>query len=580
MSGGQLTSDEENFWRLVRILLEDVPHKLRDLFRKKFQERFYVTWGENQTSGEFFIANSNTSRTGQHIINTIRQGDTALFDSTALFTCLLFSGTGILLPKPRHGVRTHPIHDSERIDDIREMRNELAHATSASLPRATFIQKLASLNTIYAQLQWNPTVMRQCARDPVVTAECVRLQQDLDAERQRYRALDLTVQALDVTVQGLDGTVQTLDETVQALDGTMQALDGTVHVLDGKVQVLDGTVQALDGTVQALDGTVQVIDGILQNQAGNVQDLDSRLTSAEGDVQGLDSRLTGAVGQVAGLDSRLTGTEGNDLSLDSRLTGAEGQVAGLDSQLTGTEAQVQRQKGRDAREAQVKAQVQRQEDHDDTKDDTKAQVKAGIRSIVQRFKRSMHNVKAQVQRQVEDHDARTTQVKDLSTESDDDSDSSTETSSDDDFEENTLLRQQVSDMLWVTGEGEQRISSSGGGTVDDKVGKDTRDVRESSPQPGRKLRGGKVAGCRETGRKEKESNGREDNRSEGEGREGDGRENNQSGRDKSKGVGSGGDMREGVRTECDGGDRTEELFCSSDRGGEEESEGVCGGFDS
>ncbi|KAI0219723.1 hypothetical protein LSAT2_028753 [Lamellibrachia satsuma] len=45
-------------------------------------------------------------------------------------------------------------------------------------------------------------------------------------------------------------------------------------------------------------------------------------------------------------------------------------------------------------------------------------------------------------------------------------------------------------------------SSSGGGTVDDKVGKDTRDARENSPQPGRKLRGGKVTGHRETGRKE------------------------------------------------------------------------------
>ena len=32
-------------------------------------------------------------------------------------------------------------------------------------------------------------------------------------------------------------------------------------------------------------------------------------------------------------------------------------------------------------------------------------------------------------------------------------------------------------------------SSSGGGIVADKVGKDTRDARESSPQPGRKLRG-------------------------------------------------------------------------------------------
>ena len=44
-------------------------------------------------------------------------------------------------------------------------------------------------------------------------------------------------------------------------------------------------------------------------------------------------------------------------------------------------------------------------------------------------------------------------------------------------------------------------SSSGGGTVEDKVGKDTRDARESSPESGRKLRGGKVTGRRETGRK-------------------------------------------------------------------------------
>ena len=137
-------------------------------------------------------------------------------------------------------------------------------------------------------------------------------------------------------------------------------------------------------------------------------------------------------------------------------------------------------------------------------------------------------------------------------------------------------------------------SSSGGGTVDDKVGKYTRDARESSPQPGRKLRGGKVTGRRETGRKEtgrKGTGGKttgvkgRGDRMEGEGSGGDGRENNRSegegsGRVKSKGVGSGGERREGVRTECDGRDRTEELFCSSDRGGEEESEGVCGGFDS
>ena len=46
-------------------------------------------------------------------------------------------------------------------------------------------------------------------------------------------------------------------------------------------------------------------------------------------------------------------------------------------------------------------------------------------------------------------------------------------------------------------------SGSGWGTVDDKVGEDDEgDARESSPQSGRRLRGGKVTGRSETGRKE------------------------------------------------------------------------------
>ena len=60
-------------------------------------------------------------------------------------------------------------------------------------------------------------------------------------------------------------------------------------------------------------------------------------------------------------------------------------------------------------------------------------------------------------------------------------------------------------LLVVAELGREKVgcaSSSGGGTVDDKVRKETRDARESSPQPGRKLRGGKVTGRRETGRKE------------------------------------------------------------------------------
>ena len=189
MSRAPLTEDGKNFWRVVRILFDDVPNRLRELFKSKFNERVKIAWGDNRTSGEFFIANSDTRRIGQRVIDVIKHGDTAQFDCTALFTCLLFSGSGVLLPTPRRGVRTRPVEDSERVDELREMRHELSRITSASLPHAAFIQKLTSLNVIYAQLQWNPTVMRQWARSPVVTANCVHLKQQLEAERQNLSGM-------------------------------------------------------------------------------------------------------------------------------------------------------------------------------------------------------------------------------------------------------------------------------------------------------------------------------------------------------------------------------------------------------
>ncbi|KAI0227295.1 hypothetical protein LSAT2_022244 [Lamellibrachia satsuma] len=66
----------------------------------------------------------------------------------------------------------------------------MAHARSATLLQHAFNQKLASLEDIYAQLHWDPSEMRRLARDPVVNAESTRLQRQLDAERERYSALE------------------------------------------------------------------------------------------------------------------------------------------------------------------------------------------------------------------------------------------------------------------------------------------------------------------------------------------------------------------------------------------------------
>ena len=191
-----LTGDEENFYRFCRIMLDDVPRQLRSEFKARFQKLFLFPWDDNRTSGEFFVANMGAPRTPRHIVDVIRHGNSEQFDSTVLLTCLLFSGTSILVPSPRRGTRTPPFLDSERIDDIRTFRNEIAHATSASLSRAVFNDKIQSLNTIYVQLSWNPTTMRQWATDPVVSAMTIQISQQLEVERQRYISLDGTIQVI------------------------------------------------------------------------------------------------------------------------------------------------------------------------------------------------------------------------------------------------------------------------------------------------------------------------------------------------------------------------------------------------
>ena len=183
-----MENEQTNCWRFTRIMFNDVQQKLRDLLKTKFRERYKIAWGDNRTTGEFFKANANIEGRYQ---STITNGHSAQFDFTALFKCLLFSDAGILLPKFRKiEERTQPITDSERVDELRVMRNDMAHALSSNLPKPAFDMKLMALKNIYKQLQWNPDEMRQMAVDPVTDEEITRLQLQLEVEREKMRALE------------------------------------------------------------------------------------------------------------------------------------------------------------------------------------------------------------------------------------------------------------------------------------------------------------------------------------------------------------------------------------------------------
>ena len=189
MSSIALTNDEENYVRVVRVLLEDTPTHLRVLFKNQYQQTCSRQWDNTSASGQFLIAHSNTANTPKHIIDVVKQGDSSLFDARVLFWCLLSSGCR-LLPQTSTG---GAISDRQRVTELCTKRNDVVHSSTGTLPNADFNQIRIVLNAIYTQLQWSSIVMRGMLQDPLIAAECLRIEQQLHAERLRYSALDQKV---------------------------------------------------------------------------------------------------------------------------------------------------------------------------------------------------------------------------------------------------------------------------------------------------------------------------------------------------------------------------------------------------
>ena len=204
-----LSAEEENFLRLTRIILHDLPSKLRSLFISEFARKYGRPYGNDAASGAFFLGNilpQNRCRDAT-VRNNIGHGDTAAFDCTTLFYCILYSGA-LLQPPMRSGsARVPPLNSSELIDQLREHRNKLAHSTSATISQADFNTRVSELQAIYRQLRWSCTDLQQAATGPLTTAECFRMQQALLSERAHNNALDQIVHTHDLRLQAVEGMI-------------------------------------------------------------------------------------------------------------------------------------------------------------------------------------------------------------------------------------------------------------------------------------------------------------------------------------------------------------------------------------
>ena len=223
-----LNPNGERYWRMVKILIEDVPNQLRQLFRSAFHAKYMVSWIERSSSGKMFMAKvPQSKKRDKNITATVENGVTGDFDCTTLFFCLLFSGTGLLTPVVRQKAqRGPPFYDSERIDQLREQRNAVAHATTPSITEADFNTRIQEIEDIYTDLHWDKSEFRKAASGRLWPTEYTRLEQKIEVEKAR------------------------IDDHEQQLQGHTQQLTGHDHQLQGHTHRFQSHHQRLQNLEQ------------------------------------------------------------------------------------------------------------------------------------------------------------------------------------------------------------------------------------------------------------------------------------------------------------------------------------------
>ena len=127
----EYSQEQLNYFRLCYVGFDLVPVGLRQVFKKEWDFLYKTTsfgeWKDTAQNGRDFY-NKETKKNARYL-TTIQSGNTAEWDSSCLFFAILYSDSV--------GNTLSPAVQKE-VDDIRLVRNEIAHITEAKLTDSTF----------------------------------------------------------------------------------------------------------------------------------------------------------------------------------------------------------------------------------------------------------------------------------------------------------------------------------------------------------------------------------------------------------------------------------------------------------
>ena len=213
----EYSQEQLNYFRLCYIGSTLVPVGLRQIFKNEWDFLYKATsvgeWKDTAQNGhDFYNMESKPShKKNARFLSTIQNGNTAEWDCTCLFFVILYSDS--------IGKNLSPVVYKE-VDDLRQVRNEIAHITEAKLADVDFQTSVDRLLNAFTSLGLATTKIEEIKNQTTFPTK--------EVEKIKKQARDLQAE--------LDQTKSTLQSTEATLVSTKEENKSLTQEISAKLQ--------------------------------------------------------------------------------------------------------------------------------------------------------------------------------------------------------------------------------------------------------------------------------------------------------------------------------------------------------
>ena len=252
--------EQLNYFRACFIAFNLVPQGLRKVFKQEWDFLFKTTpFGEwkdiSQNGRDFYNKESRKSHTkNARLLATIQRGNTAEWDCSCLFFAILYSDCigSTLSPAVR-----------KEVDDLRQVRNDIAHLNEVELTDAEFhnyvARVLAAFNSLKLPINEVDDIKNQTdfptAEVNSLKMQADNLRADLKTQKQENKNLTSELQLTQATLQTKQNEVKTLGEGLKTVEeenrNLTSELQSTQATLQTKQEEVETLTQEINSKVES-----------------------------------------------------------------------------------------------------------------------------------------------------------------------------------------------------------------------------------------------------------------------------------------------------------------------------------------